>query len=162
MKNWKFCLQNFAQYVQYHRGLVTMMLCDIGDLGQHVHALLQIMACCALLANGIKPLPELMLAHHQWGPLAFIPGQCFLEYSSYQSSSYVSLKFTPLKSDLYPPWVNVNKLTHWGLVTSYGIGDLGQHWFRQWLVAWRHQAITWTNVDFSSVRSCGIHLMKLS
>ena len=21
-------------------------------------------------------------------------------------------------------------LTHWGLVTPYGIGDLGQHWFR--------------------------------
>ena len=21
-------------------------------------------------------------------------------------------------------------LTHWGLVTPYGVGDLGQHWFR--------------------------------
>ena len=28
--------------------------------------------------------------------------------------------------------------------------------FRYWLVAWRHQAILWTNVDWSSVRSCGI------
>ena len=45
-------------------------------------------------------------------------------------------------------------LTHWGLVTPYGIGDLGQHW--------RHQAITWTNVDLSSVRSGGIHLRTLS
>ena len=27
-------------------------------------------------------------------------------------------------------WAGVQKLTHWGLVTPYGIGDLGQHWFR--------------------------------
>ena len=41
-------------------------------------------------------------------------------------------------------------LTHWGLVTSYGD------------IAWRHQAITWTNVDLSSVRSSYIHLMAIS
>ena len=35
--------------------------------------------------------------------------------------------------------------------------ELGQHWFRQWLVAWRQQAITLTNVDLSGW-SCGIHL----
>ena len=35
-----------------------------------------------------------------------------------------------------------SSLTHWGLVAPYGVGDLGQHWFRQWFVAWRHQAIT--------------------
>ena len=29
-------------------------------------------------------------------------------------------------------------------------------------VAWRHQAITWTNVDLSSVRSCGILRRSLS
>ena len=44
-------------------------------------------------------------------------------------------------------------LTHCGLVTPYGTSDLVQHWFRLWLVAWRHQAITWTNVDFLSLRS---------
>ena len=55
----------------------------------------------------------------------------------------------------------VTQLTHWGLVAPYGDIDLGQHWFRQWLVAWRHQAITWTNVDVS-LRSCGIHLRTLS
>ena len=47
-------------------------------------------------------------------------------------------------------------LTHWGLVTPYGDRDLGQHWLRQWLVAWRHQTITWTNVQF-----CGIHLTTI-
>ena len=33
-----------------------------------------------------------------------------------------------------------------------------QHWLRQWLDAWRHQAITWTNVNVSSVRSSGIRM----
>ena len=47
-------------------------------------------------------------------------------------------------------------------MTPYGHVDLGQHWFRYWLVAWRHQAITWTNVDLSSVRSCGIHVRTIS
>ena len=35
--------------------------------------------------------------------------------------------------------------------------DLGQDWLRKWLAVWRRQAITWTNVDFLSVRFCGIH-----
>ena len=55
-----------------------------------------------------------------------------------------------------------NELTHCGLVTPYGGRDLGQHWFRQWFVAWRHQAITWTNVDLSSQRSSDVHLREIS
>ena len=31
-----------------------------------------------------------------------------------------------------------------------------------WLVAWRHQAITRTNVDLSSVRFCGVHVRTIS
>ena len=46
-------------------------------------------------------------------------------------------------------------------MTPYGDSDLGQHWLGQWLDAWRHQAITWTNVDVSSVRSSGIHLRAI-
>ena len=53
------------------------------------------------------------------------------------------------------------ELTHCGLLTPYGDIDLGQHWIRYWFVAWRHQAITWTNVDFSSVRSIVIHLRTI-
>ena len=45
---------------------------------------------------------------------------------------------------------------------SSGHMELGQHWLRWWLVAWRYQAITWANVDLSSVRSLGIHLRSLS
>ena len=58
--------------------------------------------------------------------------------------------------------IRANKLTHCGLVTLYGDMELGQHWLRKWLVAWRHQAITWTNVDLSLVRSINIHLRAIS
>ena len=54
--------------------------------------------------------------------------------------------------------VYLYRLSHCGLVTPYGDMELGQHWLRLWRVAWRHQAITWTNIDLSSVRSLGIHL----
>ena len=57
---------------------------------------------------------------------------------------------------------HVKALTHWGLVTPFGDIDLGQHWLMQWLVAWRHQAITWTNVDWSSVKSTDIHIRAIS
>ena len=47
-------------------------------------------------------------------------------------------------------------------MTPYGNRDLGQHWLRQWLDAWRHQAITWTNADFSSFKSSDIHIRAIS
>ena len=54
------------------------------------------------------------------------------------------------------------RLTHFGLVTPYGDRDLGHHWLRKWLVAWRHQAITWTIVDLWSLRSSDVHLRAIS
>ena len=57
----------------------------------------------------------------------------------------------------------ISTLTHRPLVTPYGDRDLGQLWPRYWLVAWRHQAITWTNVDSSTLKSYnGIHPRALS
>ena len=53
-----------------------------------------------------------------------------------------------------PQWVN-------SLAPS-GTKELGQHWFRWWLVAWWHQAIIWTNVDISSVKFWGIHFKTIS
>ena len=47
-------------------------------------------------------------------------------------------------------------------MAPYGNVDLGQHWLRWWLVAWWHQAITWTSVDYWSVRPHGIHLRAIS
>ena len=56
-------------------------------------------------------------------------------------------------------WGNV--LTHCSLVTPYGDIELSQYWPRKWLFAWRHQAITWTNIELSKV-FCGIYLRAIS
>ena len=47
-------------------------------------------------------------------------------------------------------------------MTPYGDRDLGQHWLRYWILAWQHQAITRTNVDWSSVKSSDIHIRAIS
>ena len=52
--------------------------------------------------------------------------------------------------------------THYGLVMPYGGKDQGQHWFRWWLIAWWHQAITWTNIDWTSLRSSDVYLRAIS
>ena len=52
-------------------------------------------------------------------------------------------------------------LSRCGLVTTYGGIDLSQDWLRYWLIVWRHQAVTWTKVDFSSMRFCRIHLRTI-
>ena len=54
------------------------------------------------------------------------------------------------------------KKTHCGLVTPDCDRYLGQHWLRWWLDAWRHQAITGTNVDWSHVKSYDIHIRAIS
>ena len=53
-------------------------------------------------------------------------------------------------------------LTHYSLVTRYGDIDPGQHWLRYCLVAWWYQAITWTNVDTSSMVISGLHVRAIS
>ena len=61
--------------------------------------------------------------------LPYIDKYCLVEkrcYSSVVQWSYIS--FAPIHIQLY-------SLTHFGLVTQHNIMDLGQHWFRWWLVA---------------------------
>ena len=41
------------------------------------------------------------------------------------------------------------QLTHCSLVTQDGDKECGQHWFRKRLGAWRHPAITGTNIDLT-------------
>ena len=65
-----------------------------------------------------------------------------------------------LVTEIHIIMANVSS-THCGLVTPYGEVDLGQHGFRQWLVAWRHQAITWANVDVSLMVFCATHLRPI-
>ena len=50
----------------------------------------------------------------------------------------------------------INELTHCVLVMPYGHIDHGKHWLRKWLATWQHQAIAWTNVDLSSLKSHAI------
>ena len=59
-------------------------------------------------------------------------------------------------------FLKVLTLIDYGLLMPYGDIELSQHWLRYWLGAWWHQAITWTNVDLSSVRSNDIHLEEIS
>ena len=51
-------------------------------------------------------------------------------------------------------------LTHCSLVTTYDHKDLGGHWLMQWLGAWRHQAITWTNADYHQWHSWRRHYLN--
>ena len=44
----------------------------------------------------------------------------------------------------------------------YDNRDLGQHWLWQWLGAWWNQTVTWTNFDWPSARSSGIHQGQIS
>ena len=67
-------------------------------------------------------------------------------------------------------------MVHWVLHNMVQYNDINSLWPEDaiqrhgtrstldqvWLVAWRHQANTWSNVDLSSVRSLGIHLRALS
>ena len=83
-------------------------------------------------------------------PVGNIIGKC----SRYQSPNvFLKLCVTDICKEL---------INHCGLVTPCGNRDLGQHWLRYWLVAWLHQAITWTNVDWSSVKSSDIHIRAIS
>ena len=56
----------------------------------------------------------------------------------------------------------IRELIHCGLLMPFGDRDLDQHWLRYWLVAWRHEAITWTNVDWSSGKFGDIYIRAIS
>ena len=53
-----------------------------------------------------------------------------------------------------PGWAG-ERLTHWGLVTSYGVIGLGQNWVSWWLIAWlasmHYLNHTWLIVDWLAV-----------
>ena len=57
---------------------------------------------------------------------------------------------------------NMCSYIHYDQVMPYDNIGLGQHSHRQWLGAWWHQAITWSNVDSSSIRPRNINLRAIS
>ena len=85
--------------------------------------------------------------------------------ANYQYANIVP--YLPMPS----PSTVLNELTQWPQpwwVNSLWPSDAiwwhrsGQHWLRQWLIAGRHQAITWTNGQFYLMGFCGIHLRAIS
>ena len=72
-------------------------------------------------------------------------------------SSFVFRKVDSSHSSLCSGWLLTYVLTYSGRVTPYGNIDLDQLWLRLWLVVWRHQAITWPNVDLSSASAVTIN-----
>ena len=41
------------------------------------------------------------------------------------------------------------------------VGELGHHWFRKWLVAFRRQVITWNNIALLSIRPLAINFNEI-
>ena len=59
---------------------------------------------------------------------------------------------------LFDPELLCRNLAHCDLVTPYGkYIYLSHQWLSVWLDAWRHQDITWTNIDLLSLLFSGIH-----
>ena len=73
-------------------------------------------------------------------------------------------KSQTIQINIENPWgtYSIIDLNHCGIVTPYGIIELGQYWLRFWHIFLGHYAITRTYVDLSSVRSCGTQLKATS
>ena len=103
-----------------------------------------------LSGNFIKSL-------HYW-PTRNYHNICFLQMAFYVGDEYhCLLSFSNWEIYIYYFVLLWTRVSHCGLVTSYGGTDLGQHWLMRCLDAWRHQSITWINVYLSSVGSSDIH-----
>ena len=78
-------------------------------------------------------------------------------------ASFEKMHLKKLSRKWRPFCLGLNVLIHWPpmMLRVYGIIEVGQDWFIQWLVACWHQVISWTNVAFSSARSWGIHLRSM-
>ena len=61
----------------------------------------------------------------------------------------------------WPRYLMPRDLINCGLVMPYDVIKLYKLWFGQWRVAWRHQTISWTSVEFFLVRSSGIDLRAI-
>ena len=60
---------------------------------------------------------------------------------------YWPYKQTKVLIVIFERHVAIALLIHDGPTMTYGDIDLSRDWLRQWLVAWRPQAIAWANVD---------------
>ena len=73
-----------------------------------------------MVSGDIKPLPQPILTNEI---VAFFTENAHDINHRNVFQNYISqVTVTPV------PWDN--ELTHWGIVTPYGVDDLDQHWFR--------------------------------
>ena len=114
--------------------------------------------------NGLSPERRQAIIWTNVGILLIGPlGTNFSEFLiGIHTFSFKKMHLKMSSAKWQPFSLGFNVLTDCGFVTPYGYIDLSQHWFREWLVAWRHQAITWTNVYLSSVRSSDNHPRAIS
>ena len=91
------------------------------------------------------------------GPLGTNFSEILIEILTF---SFKKMRLTVSSAKRRPFCVGLKVLTRYGLVTLYRDLDLSQHQFRLWLDAWRHPAITWTNVDFKLVRLVLWHALE--
>ena len=81
---------------------------------------------------------------------------CDIFYWCYISIAFSAMEVSMAAEILDVPFDALNDtcigLTHCGLVTPFGDIYVGQHWPWQWLDAWQHQVITWSNDEFSLVQ----------
>ena len=81
----------------------------------------QVMACCLMAPTHYLN----QCRHHQRCSVVFVRA---ISQVVMNLICTICLEIALLKSQ--PHLLGDNELTHWGLVTPYGPGDLGQHWFR--------------------------------
>ena len=80
----------------------------------------------------------------------FMPQQVILVTSSNTSCKYYA-RTSPVQLLTNSHGIDFMRY----FVCEVHVKELGQHLCRDWLDAWRDEAITWTNVHWLSVRSCG-------
>ena len=106
------------------------------------------LACCAQYSADLRWYRAEVLVPRTDDNLV---GVLFVDYGN---SEYVE----PSRWGDTEPWA---MLTHCGIVMAYADKLRSGSTLAQ-VMAWWHQAITWTIVDFSLVRLCGIHPRAIS
>ena len=115
-----------------------------------------------LLAAGTKPLPDPILTDHQYDLqiLTFIHVSGIVLITIHENifkDDFFSQIYT-----IFSMGQSVNPLGPSDTIRQGSLLDQViawcPHWIRKWLVAWRHQAITWTYVYFLLVHFCDIHM----
>ena len=104
--------------------------------------LVQVMACCPMAPSHYLNQHWLIINEAVWH---LFQGNIYLNTQDINPQIVIEIyKFDITATSQRDWWVNW--FTCCGLMSPYGDKDLGQHWLRWWLVAWCHQAITWTSV----------------